>query len=485
MPPRRPRLLSAFAAALALALGQQRAPAQVPVGTAVVGTASGPASSGQAGLFLVSSPSGTVVPVTGLPAHLRPIGATPTQQGVGSVAYRSSDGAIVVGTVAASGGPTAGVVELYLFYLNGSAVDPMRTRQVVLGTAAVGTAGAFVAVLPDDRIFVIAGPLTSGPMAATGVAIVDVPTNPATAPTITLLPTPAVIGGGGGIAIDSRDGVVWLASNVNPGQPTMRVELFRWDWKSNALCLVATLPGEVANGLVCDDGDVLYVSSSTLATASHQIHTVYVNGCGTPIVTTVPSTVSIGPSGLALDRASHRLVVPSAQFAPGFAPALLSTLFLVDPSTGVAAPIAGGPTAWGAMGRSAVAMHNAVESYGQCTDGLGHHWFDTFPNAGGQPTVGNAGFTLTMRSSSAAPALSFVALSSGRGFTNALGIDVMIDLNSTVLLPWVLPTGLTTTMPLPIPNDPALAGGVAHLQAAHLESNGGFAATRGLTLVVQ
>lgn len=453
------------------------AAAQVPEGSAVVGTFSGPASGGTAGLFLVQVPGGAVTPITGLPPHLTPTGATPTQQGVASVAYRSSDGAILVGTVAAAGGPTAGLVELYAFYLSGSAVTSFQ--QIPLGTAMAGaTAGAWVTVMPDDDILVFAGPMTTGPMVA------KVHMNLSTPTTVTPLPTPPGTGGLGGIVLDPTGHYAYYTITTSPGTAAMVTSLYRWDLNLTA-CVIASWPGEAANGLYCDDDDTVYVSSASIAPPAHVMHAVHPNGCATPAGSSVPTSHAVPPSGLALDRAGHKFLVPAAGFGPGFPAALLNTLSLVDATTGAAVVIAGGPTAWGNMARGGgVAMNNAVDSYGRRSDGQNHYWFDNFPNPGGQPVVGNLGFTLTMQSDPALPQppVSVLALSLGRSSLQAFGIEVLVDPLTAVLVS--TPTTLPSVYAQPIPNNPGLIGFRFTAQSLHIETGGTFAASRGLEITI-
>ncbi|MFO1055025.1 MAG: hypothetical protein U1F36_22640 [Planctomycetota bacterium] len=446
--------------------------AQVPVGSAVVGTSSGPGTTGTAGLFLVTLPGGVVTPITGLPGYLNSTGPTPTQQGVGSVAYRSSDGAIVVGTVAQPGGPTGGAVELILYYLNGSAVDPLRTRSIVLGTTTTSAAGAWVTVLPDDRILAIGGPCSTGWL-ATGPVIVDPATLAATP-----LPIPPIplTGAGGGVTVDPTGRYVYLAATAAPGSASMVASLYRWDLATNTACTIVSWFGELIQGLTCDDDGTVYVSAGTLSPPTHSIHRVTPNGCGPATWTTTINPRTVPPSGLALDRASGQYLVAGGGFGPGFPTTDFNTLTLFDAVTLVATPVAGGPTVWGNMGRS-VAVHNAIDSYGAPSNGLNRYWLANFPNPAGQPVVGNLGFALTVQSDPALPAplLSVLALSFGRGSLQLLGIDLLVDATTMVVLP---------TFSLPIPNNPNLVGAVLTAQSVHVENNGALAASRGYEITV-
>ncbi len=191
----------------------------------------------------------------------------------------------------------------------------------------------------------------------------------------------------------------------------------------------------------------------------------------------------IAAGGLAIDRASDRFVVSTPGWAPGFLATYFNSLSLVDPATGVATMIASPPPGgWGVM--AGVAVNNAIESYGAPSDGQNHHWFENFPNPGGLPTVGNQAFSLTWRSAPGAPTLSTFVLSTGRGSTQLFGAEILVDLNNSFLV--TLPGATSTTIPLPIPNDPSLIGSVFTAQTVHFEG-GPFAlkASRGLTLTIR
>jgi hypothetical protein len=144
----------------------------------------------------------------------------------------------------------------------------------------------------------------------------------------------------------------------------------------------------------------------------------------------------------------------------------------------VAFPPAGG---WGLGG--AVAVNNLMDSYGAPSDGLNRYWFQNFPNPGGLPLLGNAGFTLTMRSEAGTAALSLLGLALGRASIPVLGIEVLLD-PATVVLASV-PATSPTSFSLPIPNSPSLIDFVITAQGLHLETNLEFAASRGLSITIQ
>ena len=138
---------------------------------------------------------------------------------------------------------------------------------------------------------------------------------------------------------------------------------------------------------------------------------------------------------------------------------------------------------WGVIGQLGIAVNNAIESYGVRCDRQNRYWFENFPNPGGLPTLGNASFSLTMASAPSAPVQSIFGLSLGRGSSTFAGCEILVDPGSLAIS--IFAGSTSTVVPLPIPNDPAFSGLGLTAQSAHLENGGGFAASRGLDLVVQ
>lgn len=470
--------------------------AQVPEGAAVVGTQTTTGIHyvpGTPGLFFVPLAGGAVVRVTGLPAELATDGFNAFAQGIASVALRTSDGAVIVGTTTTGSAPSAGAVKVFVFHLNGAAVDPALTQQIVVGqTVGTGPGRASVAVLPDGRLLVVASeaglPLQSGAMAGRFLAIVDIA---GPSPVFTLLPNPTglplprILGG---LAADPTGRFVYFVLSTLTHQAPTIATLHRLELATSQQCQIASWPGESAFGIACDDAGTVYLSSTNPTLVQHAIHTIRPNGCSPAVVTTVVSSLPLLAFGLDLDRASGRFAALSGENLPPFAGPQLNTLSLIDPVpspataavTVVTQPPAGG---WGNIPPYALAVNNTIESYGPVTDGLNRYTFANFPNPGGQPTLGNAGFTLTMRSAPGVPLLSVLALSLGRGSLQALGIEVLVDLTTMVLVS--VPSGASVSYALPIPNNPSLAGFVLTAQSVHLESTGAFRSSRGLEVRIQ
>lgn len=453
--------------------------AQVPPGTAVVGTSVTTTSNGTSGLFLVPLTGGPVapVPVTGLPAALtRPSGLG--NGGVATMDLRRADGSIVVGMLT-DGTPANPVpLDVYVLHLNGTAV--VATQTIALGNATATGAAAWVAAMPDGRVLVGAangpGPMTNGPLAGSMLAIVD-----PTGPTFTLIPNPtlapAILGG---LAVDPTGSCAYLPLTVTS---PLAATLYRLDLATGATCAIANFPSQYTGGLSVDDDGTIFLSATDPYTATNCVHRVRPNGCGPATVTTVQTTMPPGggaiiASGSALDRANQRFLLASG-FAPVSTPPP-GELYSVD-QTGIATVIANTPPGgWGRISRQGIVAFNAIDSYGVRTDGLSQYWFDAFPNPGGQPVPGNLGFSLTVQSTPPLPVLSAVVLSFGRGSLAMAGVQVLVEVTTATSI--LLVPAAPLTCPMPIPANPSLSGLVIYAQSFHLETNSGLATSAGLAI---
>lgn len=208
------------------------------------------------------------------------------------------------------------------------------------------------------------------------------------------------------------------------------------------------------------------------------------NGCNPAAITSTASSLAFPAAGLALDRASGRVVV-----AGGFDPTWpqgpqLNALSAIDRATGAVTVLATAPVGgFGIVGQLGVAVNDGLGSYGRRSDGQAHAWFENFPNPGGEPLVGNGGFSLTLRVDANVPLASVLALSAGQGSTAFAGVEILIDLGTLVTV--MVPPGLSVRVPMPIPSDVALRGVVLTAQSVHVETSSGFAASRGLQMVIR
>lgn len=451
---------------------------QMPEGNAIVGTATFPGFPGVPGLFIVSG-VGPAAPVTGLPAELTTDGNGAFVQGAWSLARRSSDGALIVGTITEPSAPTAGVLKVWVFHLDSAgAVIANRTQVVDLGTATTA-ATALVSVLPDDRILVFAGQnggtLPTGAMAGTNRAVIDA-SGPV--PQLTPLPTgafhPTQAMGGFALAPSGDHGYLLLA-DAFPGSPGAGLsELWRIDGATNQECLIASWPGERAFGIECDDDGTVYVSASNPTLSQHVMHTVRPDGCNPATDSTVVSASNLIAWGLALDRAGGNFIAVGEE----------GTISLLDRSSGARTLVAfTPPNGWGILGQAAIVVNNVMESYGKSTDGANHYWFENFPNPGGQPTVGNSTFSFTVRSSPGLPISSILIMANQRASAQVTNFELLVDVATMVTKE--IPVGLSSTEIVAVPNQPSLRGVEFTFQTVHVESSGSLAASRGLTLIVQ
>lgn len=451
---------------------------QMPDGTAIVGTATFPGFPGVPGLFIVNG-QGAPTPVTGLPVELTTDGNGAFVQGAWSVARRSSDGALIVGSITDPSGPTAGVLKVYVFHLdaNGAVIGNL-TQIVDLGTASTA-ATALVSVLPDDRILVFAGQnggtLPSGAMAGTSRAIID---TSGPVPQLTPLPAGAFHAGQawGGFALgpSGEFAYVLFVDNFPGSAGAGHSELWRIENSSSQECLIASWPGERAFGIECDDDGTVFVSSSNPTLAQHLVHTIVPDGCNPAGDTSVVTASNLTAWGLGLDRAGGRFIAVGEE----------GTVSLIDRSSGARTIVATPPqNGWGLLGQSAIVVNNVMESYGKPSDGLNHYWFENFPNPGGTPAIGSATFSFTVRSSPGVPFSSLLILGHHRASVPMANIELLVD--ATNMVTKELPVGTSVTEVIAIPNQPGLRAIEFVFQTVHVESNGGLACSRGLTLVVQ
>lgn len=455
------------------ALFAAAATAQVPEATAVVGTFSGPSSSGTCGLFLVPLDGSPMMPITNLPPALQQPGGIVGQQGVYSVALRPSDGAILVGTVSWATGTFAGAIDLYVLHLSGTAV--VATQHVPLAVTT-GQGGAIVEMLPDERLLV--GIATS---LGSSAKIVDL-SGPV--PIITPIPMPAgavPTSMGGGVAIDPSGQFAWYAvtSGMTQTPPTPVATVYRWKLATGQDCPIAQWTGQVIKGIACDDDGSVYVSMSDPNAITHSMSVIHTQGCTAVTPLTTPSALPLPPADLDLDRSTGKFVVATPFFAPGFS--YRNSVALVDNAGTTSILAAPPPAGWGVV--NSIAVNNRLDSYGWPSNGMNHYWFETFPNPAGEPLLGNAGFSLTMHSDPGVAALSLLGLSLGRATIPFLGIEVLLDPGSVVLSS--VSVAPTASYPLPIPNNPALVGFEVFAQGLHLESNLQAAASRGLKITIE
>ena len=389
---------------------------------------------------------------------------------------------MLVGTVSSAASPLQGRIELLELHLNGTVIDPARTRQIHLGTTA-NTGGALIATLPDGRVLVIAtdaqGALTAGPMANHVAAIVDL-SSPT--PQFTLLPDPPGSGVGGGLVVDPTGRFAYYALTAGMGSPSGVASLYRFDLTTHQACVIGTWPGSWAKGLVIDDDGSIYLGLNDGTTLAHSVWTVTPNGCQPVTSSGRSSSLILPPSVLGLDRTNARFVCATPPWAPGLPASLRNSLVVVDRATGTASVLAAPPpSGWGML--SGLAVTNWLDSHGPASDGANRYWFENLPNPGGQPDHGRTGVSLTLRSDPGTALLSVFALSTDHASIPVAGITLLLD--PAAMLAEVVSSADRTTLTLPIPADPNLVGVAVHTQSIHVESDGRLAASRGLRIEIR
>jgi hypothetical protein len=456
--------------------------AQVPPNHLIVGTGPDLRSPGNPGLFYVSLETGNTIRVTNLPMKFR----SQAGFGVRSVLRRPSDEAIFLG----SGATEFQSPTVTMLTMNGSAV--VQTKTAILGTLRRGwslTVSA-LSLMPDGRRVLVGTPSSLlGPMAGHRLGIIDFDSTP---PTVTPIPLTGPLTGtfvwDVVMSPDGRTAFVMTITGNNAPTPNRPFRLYMVDIQSGDTAFLHGDANRSLKGLRLVSPDVLQVSALDIWSSNpipSNVLEFLITGWGTATMTSHPGFDQLEcAGGGGLDLATGNTAMGSHEFltytTSKSSPNPFS-LFTVDHRTGAIELLTGPPASgWGAPW--GLDIHGVMENYGAATDGQNHYSFETFPNPGGSPTVGNTGFTLTMASAPGTAAVSALALSFGRGSTTILGAEILVDLASTVAVP--VPTGSSVPYALPIPNVPSLIGLVVTAQSVHLEASGVLVASRGLEITV-
>jgi len=219
--------------------------------------------------------------------------------------------------------------------------------------------------------------------------------------------------------------------------------------------LVATLSGPIL-ALAFDSNDTLWAGSGG---------TLYTIDTTTGVATPVPTPGLNSVNGIAEEPETGALVL-----VPGGPP--FDCFRLAGGTMTLLSMLPGGFS-------TGVALNPTLWIYGPASPGANVYAWQTAPNPGGLPTVGNATFTMTLRSDPGnAPGWAFLSLD--RAQIPILGVTVLLD--PTTLVPWLpLPAQNLVTLPLPLPGNPALSGVHVFAQTIHLEPSG-LAASSGVRI---
>lgn len=430
--------------------------AQVPQGYFVFSTFGGAA---QKGLFL-SHPRDPGMPLTidGLHGDLVISGAS-------SVLYRESDGALIVGERVQPGAS----VDIHVIEVAGTSVTRDASFSVGTGGSCCGEIPQ-AGLLPDGRIVVAATDIAAGPLSNylttsygyQGVGIVDPISGLVTSVPITN--GSQIVDVFNGMAVAPDGSAVYLGTWGPTAGDIWHLPLPA----GGTATLVASLPIGLSNMAFDNQGD-LWV---TVLDANQPLWRVNV-GTGTAV--SVPTTAG-QLNGIANEPTTdHLALVSGSRGTPS------KSLFWLESngaehllsSPGLATP-------------SGVDVHPNPKSYGTGS-GIANAWrWQLRPNPGGLPLVGNGSFALGIESNGTTrPSLSIMLLSSG-GLTTPTtiaGAAIWVDPAQLLFTPYIAPL-LSVTIPLPIPNDPSLAGLALYAQTVHLESGIQLATSPGLKLTI-
>jgi hypothetical protein len=436
---------------------------------------------GNGGLFMIHPTTGARVAITGLPPSITGAGAS-GPRGACSVLIAPGGGALIVGDNA----PTGSEVSLHIITLAGTAAAGITTYPLGTagGTLPVGQV-AQMALLPSGDILVAVTNLTSpGPLAGTTLGIVR-PSLPPGAPG-SVLPVPLTVSLTGfmnALAVDP----------VNPTAPVAYFGMFQSPSGSQSTIFRITLPA-----VGPPPAPVTPAWVSTLGGAGNTVGLTNLSwdaGAGRLWVSAFNAPPNLNrvdpatggfvqvPAGLGqLNAVAHEDVTGSAIVASALPSTSPYSVFRVN-SAGASTLLAPAPAGgWGQL--SGIAVNPVLVNYGVGTPGNATFNWSVQPNPGGLPAIGNAGFTLTI-TSAGIPAPGFFALSLGPAAMIGYGGWGGTLLVNPLLLP-VLPLPHSGTIPLGLPNDPALIGVTGYIQSFHSDPGApqGVAATDGLQVTV-
>ena len=441
------------------------AAAQVPDNWAVATRFQGANTLGQlGGLSLIDlSAPGTATAITGLSAELTGTGLG--TEGSASVLVDGRTGNLVIGEHALPGDTT----DIHVLTLAGTTV--INDDRYTLGTRPGGIGSVDqMAWLGDDVLFSVRGKgITSGIMAGHLLGVLRPRLGPPGTPgTITPVPlTVNPIGTINSLALDEKNGFAYFSTN----QAQVQSDIYRVPVPGDGVTPVApmhvaTVTAGVLNLIIEGDGQLLAGCSNWGTGRLLRIDITQPTASVTPLTASlhnINAMVNDNATGNVLVANSANGAIYSRQ-ANG-ALNYLTSLPLTDGFV------------------SGLAIRQTIETYGLPTPGQNNYEWALAPNPGGEPSIGNSGFSMTS-TASGVTALGLVGLSLAEAPVNIpiLGVSLLLD-PTTMVLPTVLLPAPSTTIPLPIPNTASLAGMRIYAQTFHSEATG-WAASRGLRITL-
>jgi hypothetical protein len=435
--------------------------AQVPDGWYVWGSFQGTA--GLNGLFFSHprDPLQALIEVENLPPALAydPAG----RRGAACVLYRGSDGALVAGERS----PPGTSVDLHVLRLSGNRV--VFAHLFSVGTSVGAGEIPQCGLLPDGRIVVAATDLTADSVLAQfqtaqynweGVGIVDTESGSVTPIGIANLNQfPGVLNG---LAVSHDGATVYLGNYVSATVG----DLWSVPITGGIATQVATLPCGASNLAVDNDRTVLVTTLNGPPNLFRY----------DPILnTTTPIATSSGPlNAIAVERVSGSYAIASAN--AGVPPRSMFWMTRTGQETLLHSP--------NRATISAVDVNPNPEEFGADSPGQATYGFVLNPNAGGLPTTGNTGFSLTLQASNLTVSTAVFVLGQARLDPPVPLLGAAIHVDPTGAFTFAYAFQSSQMVPLPIPNLPVLRGARLFAQSVHHEGGATLSASPGLEITI-
>lgn len=428
----------------ALCLTSASLAAQVPEGWMVVSQ-----TSSLDGLSVVAPR--TPAPATALsnvPAEL--VLTINVSSGASAVAI-AADGDVVAGNLTNRSGQDVVIHKMRIVGLNVAS-----TQRFFLGNSSTSS-GSVTAlhILADGRIlFLLGESLRNSPLGTARAGTID-PVSGA------IQSFPVSVGGGlNALAVDAAGGAIYFGV---PASTFTSSDIFRTSLTGASPTLVGSLSGAVTGLTVQQDGN-LFCSTVNFTPGVGTLDVA--TGAYTPL-TGAPRNVG----AVTIERATGRRVFA----ALGPVNPRGGEIAIVDANDNITAL---STYAFGIM--SGIAMRDAPRTYGAGSPGSNTYSWQTAPNPGGVPLLGNTNFSLTLTSSPGTANASAVLFGGSRASLPFLGVDLLLQ--PTFSIP--IASQAVTTIPIAIANAPSIAGTVLHAQSVHIEPGNVLATSGGLTFGV-
>lgn len=435
-------------AAIVVAASGQMLVAQVPPGWAAYSHTNDPAQGMPGGVSLFDPVAGTVTALTGNPLPAELLGAAPaTTSGAECVLVRDSDGVIFAGCLNRTTGATTHV---YRIDLNGTAVTNVTAYPV--GTSGGASYIEQMQWLPDGRILFAHRGLQG---IGQGVGTLDPVSG-----TVSLRASGVGFVFERALALSPDGSTAYIGTSYNNAQ------VYRLPVAGTGLAsLLCNVPANGSYQCQVDHRGRVYLA--TYASGVYEIDPVAV-----PVTAQLVTAVG-QPTAMGIDRVTGQLLVGTIGPSMGFS--------WLDPVTQTLTPI---PGTYPTNSPTGVAFRHTLAPYGTAAPGSNAHTWQWQANAGGAPTAGNLGFSVTMLSTPGTN-VGILAISGGAvapyNIPSPSVVNVLVDAAQLGAWVLVLPSTPATT-PIPIP--PGLPAMDVFLQTFHLD-NGAWLGTEGLRVSVR